>query len=376
MPRNNLPYTIGMEFESVISSRENVQALIADAGLGDRQIASITRDASVESPCLSIGEKTTVFMGSSTLRNYAGRRRSDRVMGYEVVTTPLSLKEMKVVIRKMINAQIKAGEIYSDRSSIHVHVGFPSGLIFKKMAALLGLKVEPLMFKIAGMGNNFRGASNHSAYCRPLVLPPAMCIDGSRKFAVPSVPKAIASYGEQEFWNHLGIEVTDRDRYIPTRYMGINLYSILMRGTLEYRFFNFCTVSKYVEAVASLCQFITELIIRLPEEEILNIRGLSIFEPNPDIAYFSLLDTLVELGRAYDLELQMSKRDIKSIYELISVTPQPIFEKVTTLSHITRPRFGLETALFRGLDVIDRAAPPGIVDIHTFGETSRCLLGE
>lgn len=373
---DNIPYTLGLELESVIASREDMIKALKLESKKSPHIKSVTRDASVESPLCNIGETSSLFLGNKLLRD-GMRRRNPVVCGYEVVTYPLEMDVMRQVINQTINMQVRMGEIFSERSSIHVHAGFPEGLIFSKGAVAMGLKVEPLFYKIAGMGSTFRGITNHSAYCRPLALPPAVRLTDSDKLAILNPEASLSSDSSNRFWNCFGIRPGDRERYNPLRYFGINVFSTLLRGTLEFRFFNFCTVSKYVEAIASLAQFVTDLALRVPLEVWNTIPQVSIFSKNKDSDYNLIMDCLLDLGWYYNSELPMKVSDIKNVRELIFKTPQPDFFNEPILSHINSGRITLGEAKEFGLEIIEEgdAQPAGIVDIHTFNNSNRELLG-
>jgi len=373
--RDNHPGTVGAEFESVITSRDAISDTINRSKQLLLGIRSITRDASVESPTARIGNSTSVFLGSQQLRGTI-KRTGNVTAGYEIVTNPMPLGDMRKVIAQTINLQVRMGEIYSPRSSIHIHVGFPNGLIFRKIALALGKAVEPIFYKIAGMGGNFRGATNHSAYCRPIALPPAIALADSDKVALLRPDKALSSYGENSFWNYMGISSVERDRYIPIRYMGINIYSTLMIGTMEFRFFNYSSVSRHVEAVAGLSQFITDLMIRIPLDVAISCASLSIFKSNSDQDYIDALREMLALGKRYGSEYTLSDVDYENILDLIRATPQPVFEDKPILSHVSRSKVTLEMARQYGLDIVDHAEPSGFIDIHTFNQSNRCLIGD
>ena len=370
----NTPHTVGLEFESVITNRDLMIETINKYRKLLPAVSVITRDASVESPVAHLG-RSTIFLGNQRLKS--GLRYLDRsVVGYELVTKPLSMPDMRRVIDQTINIQVSMGEIFSNRSSIHVHVGFPRGLIFQKVAVALGLAVEPLLYKIAGMGNRFRGLDNNSAYCRALALPPAIKLLNSDKTVILCPELSIDADGESKFWNLFGVSSGERDRYVPLRYLGLNLYSILLRGTLEFRFYNFCTNSGYVSAITRLSQFIADLILRLPLSDAIGLRYLSLFTVNSNHDYYSLLDEMVSLGKFYGSEQPLSNIDYDNIKELIDVTPQPVFVNKSTLTHVKNTKLDLSRALGYGLDFVDGADPPGIVDIHTFDSSNRNLIGD
>lgn len=370
---SNLPLTLGIELESIITSREGmIRALHLETKKNPR-IKSITRDASVESLTCAVGKSSSLFLGNRLVRQSMGRLEQI-TGGYEIVTNPLELDVMRTVINQILTLQVQQGEIFSERSSIHVHAGFPEGLIFNKGAIAMGLKVEPLLYKIAGMGTQFRGLSNHSAYCRPLALPPAARLRDSDRFAVLSPERAINADSNDSFWSFFGIRSGDRERYNPLRYFGVNIFSTLLRGTLEFRVFNFCTVSKHVQAIAGLVQYITDLVIRMPLKAWNSVPEVSIFESNPDSSYHLILDTLLDLGRYYDTELPISNVDVDNIRELIRITPQPVFAREIVQSHISSGRITETEARLFGLEIVSTAIPAGIIDIHNFANSDRTLL--
>jgi len=371
----NTPKTLGMEFESVIQTREALMEKLPFSISSDSSpIKTITRDASVESTCYRLNDKSSLFLGNMFIRNHLRRKSGESVMGYEIVTRPLSMDKMRTTIRQILDTQVKNGEIFSARSSIHVHTGFPYGFIFLKTAIALGLAVEPLLFKIAGMGRPYRGETNNSNYARALNLPPAIKLHDSERFAVINPELSLEKGFPEGFWNCFGVGSSERERYVPLRYMAINIYSTLLRGTLEFRFFNFSTISRYVESVASLSQFLAELMIKISVKKARDLRGISIFDKNPDGVYLKLLEELLNLGKYYDCDLMPCKRDIHSIQELIEKTPQPVFKNKPIQSHVNAVRLTEDHARKVGLEIIDKAEDPGIIDIHNFSNSDRTLL--
>jgi len=367
---SNSPKTLGIEFESVIMSRDAMASIAGSSYFNPGTIKTVTRDASVESEVANIGENVSVFLGNSLLHRGFGNRPK-MVIGYELVTNPLSIDDTREIIKKMCALQVKYGEMYSD-----IHTGYPAGLIFGKTSIALGLKVEPLFFKIAGMGSKFRGLSNNSAYCRPLAIPPAMPLMDSNKMAILDPIGAVSANGSKEFWNKLGVNEGDHDRYNPLRYFAINTFSTVLRGTLEFRFFNFTSVARYIEAVVGLSQTVSDLMQRISLRDISGIRQLSLCSENGDSAYIQLLDNILYLSNHYNVEYKMESKDINTIRELIYETPQPVFNPGVTASHIKTARYSEDFAKSAGLKIINKAPEPGIVDIHNFADESRSLLGD
>lgn len=370
----NTPITLGVELESVISNRDLFLDILTRNSVLSKYVLSVTTDASVESVTCRVGSNSKLFLGSSLL-NKRLVQRDQSVSGYELVTKPLQLETMRSVINHAVNLQVKMGEIFSPRSSIHVHAGFPAGLIFYKSAVAMGLFVEPLLFKIAGMGEDYRGAINNSAYCRPLALPPVIPIDGGDTyFAKVSPEMALDSANVNDFWNCFAISPEERNRYVPIRYMGVNVYSILLRGTLEFRFFNFCTVTRHIQAVVALCQTIADLTMRVPLHVLRSLDRLSIFEKNSDESYVEILNTILRLASEYNSEFQMVHADIENIAELIRITPQPVFVDAPIATHVKNARISGSTAKFFKLPIVTNAKPAGIIDVHNFRMSDRKLL--
>jgi hypothetical protein len=371
----NLPVTLGLEFESVVASKEDMGTYINCDPSIKKYLKQITRDASVESTFMSIKNSSCkLFIGDKWIRNHI-TNSGVTIGGYETITVPLELNLMRDVIKRITAIEELRGEIFSNRSSIHVHTGYPSGFIFLKTAVALGLAVEPLLFKIAGMTRPYRGMENDSAYCRPLSIPPAVKLTDSKQYAVLDPVGSLDSTSPSDFWGKYGISADNRERYNPLRYFCINAFSILLRGTLEYRFFNFSTSASHIEAVASLCRFISDLMLRVPLSVIKDINVLDICEAHSDSEYIFILNRLVKLGGHYNSELRIEKRDYLKILELIEKTPQPVFKNEFILSHIRDPILSRGQAIENGLKLIDSARFPNIVDIHNFSDSNR-KLGE
>lgn len=370
---DHVPNTIGLEIEGGMSTIDHIRDVLPFRVSDGAIIKAVTHDASVESIMSGLTAKTSIYLGSATLRRYM-RPKNNFTAGYEIVTNPLTIDSMRDVVRKLTCTLIKSGEIFSPRSSIHVHVGFPSGLVFLRNATLMGIAVEPLLYKIAGMGNEYRGAINNSAYARALALPPVTRLLDSNKYAILSPQRAAESKSSNNFWNNFGIDRSERERYLPLRYIAVNLYSVLLRGTLEFRFFNLTLMSRHIEAAARLCQFLSELIIRSSISDSLSLTGLSIFSKNSNGEYLDLLDELIKMGEFYKCIHLLDNDDLETIKELILITPQPIFVNKKILSHVKNSKLSEQGALAIGLEVIKDAEDPGILDIHNFNSVDRSLI--
>lgn len=175
---------------------------------------------------------------------------------------------------RTIAALIEAGESpYSYRGSTHFHVNFPiwdldsdDGLHILRRAAILGANLEELFFHIGGMGYKYRGVIiNNSAYCRPITgkgPQVVLCNNGGRveNVQVFILDDLLKARNMTEWWKRVGNtprEPGSVNRYHPARYTWLNLYSPILRGTLEFRVFNKSLSRMLITSALKLCQEFT-----------------------------------------------------------------------------------------------------------------------
>lgn len=369
------PETIGAEIEGGSLNRDVVTKMVGDL-LSRGVISIVTRDASVESTVCPISPKVNLFLGSKFLResSVSDLTANQSVIGYEIVTAPLRRTEIQDSITVILNRLTKAGEIFSPRASIHVHIGFPYGTMFLKNIVRMGLKVEPLLYKIAGMGNIYRGQINKSAYARPFASPPAIRDARNNKYLVLSPERALEAAGDDEFWRYFAWNLGQTDRYVPLRYFGINVYSVAMRGTLEFRHFNFTPSHSKINSTIELCQMIADLMIRLPERAIDSMHTVSLFESNSSDSYFRLLETLISLSHDYDSPFKLSSMAEKNLYKLVETTPQPVFTKEVVRTHLGK--YAVDGSDWPELSYASSTVDPGIIDVHNFTSGDRSIISE
>lgn len=369
----NLANTLGLEIEGVTLNRNVVSNLMKpNEDNASSGIKMVTRDASVESIARQLTSNMSIFMGNQFIRKNMKRSPNDVVIGYEIVTHPMDRSKMRQTVRNIMSTLNSHGEIYSPRSSVHVHTGFPYGLIFMKSAVALGLKVEPLLFKLAGMGNEYRGSINKSAYARPLCSPPSVKTVDKRWLCLDPVG-ALDAENETEFWGKFGIQPSETGRYIPLRYFAINIYSVLLRGTMEYRFFNYTPIARYIHAVVELCQFLSDLMIRVSLDDIAQLPSMSLFDANSNSSYAAMIKALDDLGDEYDSDFRISPDGMESLYELLLITPQPIFSRTPVKTHLADYAI-LDEKIIQMLPPVIQPVDPGIINVHNFSEADRSML--
>lgn len=369
--------TIGMEVEGVARTNGEILRRVSEISQLAPYVSSVTHDASVESACSPISSRvpTRLFLGSNLAKQTLLIRDYDRdVAGYEVVSVPLEREEFRNYSVILLNALTQAGEIFSPRSSIHFHVGFPSHWNFSKSIIAVGMVVEPLMFKLAGMTREYRGSINNSAFARSFKSPPAVkIVEGG--YAVLSPEKALKARTPDDFWASLGVITTEPQRYHPARYFSINVLSQLLRGTVEFRHCNFYNQPFDVIAVGELCQSIAELMFKMPSEIALNLPfQLDLFRRNSDDEYHNFFDNLLGIFSKYGIVNEITPQSAERIHNLINKTPQPILGKEPTLTHLEKFRISSSTARAWGLPRLDEAKSSGVVTVHNFGQQERSLI--
>jgi hypothetical protein len=139
--------------------------------------------------------------------------------------SPICKWEDLEMVAKVARAIRAAGGRADSSCGIHVHVGAallgPAGV--GNVAKLVGA-IEPLLRHALDVG------TERSRYCRPL---PASIVDrlsGWRPTSLDEV--AVAWYGER------ANSFRRTRKYDDSRYHGLNLHSVLYRGTVEFRWFN------------------------------------------------------------------------------------------------------------------------------------------
>ena len=142
--------------------------------------------------------------------------------------------------------------------------------------------------------------------------------------------------------------------------------------------FNASHNSRYIEAAISLCQHIADIMQRIPLDVADSLPQVSLFERNRDEVYVNLLNDILYMGKLYNCELTPDPNDMSTILEMIYSTPQPVFKNEIVSSHIKSPRITHNDANRYRLKIVSPGSviPPGIVDIHTFNDTNRSLLGD
>jgi hypothetical protein len=358
---------IGLELECSFLTREHtMEALQAHELLG--YLGEVHRDASVETPVFSLGEHNIICPPGSLLSSQLRRR----TLGSEIVTRPLSREETTAFISKVSMMLQKLGEDFTPRTSIHVHIGFPNSLVCLKRALKVGLLVEPYFYRLAGLGNRFRGEINSSIYCRPLARGPCVQSAASGNWYVLKPEVGLTATNPFDFWKGFGIPyregTTDYGRYIPARYFAFNLYSTLLRGTLEYRFFNMTSRYEWILTMVDLIQALTEFIISGQEFDagLELLPKLNSFEIYEDAVYEEFTRCLLELLKNGDLYYNSILNKLPTLLGILQKTPHHVIGPADVQTHV-REQGSMDYVDRLNLERVRNPVPSGYVDIHTTG---------
>jgi hypothetical protein len=364
---------IGMEIEGLYGTRDEIHHYLA-VMMGDdiSLLSEIHRDASVETPMRTFGGIGLINPPNSILH-----QTRNTVYGYEIVSRPLDVKEIEKFVSKVLIGLQRFGENFSPRTSIHIHIGFPESLSFLKRGLILGLKMDPLLYRLAGLGKPYRGSINSSIYAKPLVSPPYIQGENSGSWYQLKPSLGLTATSILDFWKGYAINYepgNNYERFTPARYFAWNLYSVLIRGTLEFRYFNLCLNPEWVLTIVHLCQALVEMAVT---EIIPEFPSLDIYKKYSNSVYEEFIDQLLYTIKNSDTMLYKEIIYRKNtLMRILNATPEPIFEKKEIMSHVNRPtsdRFLLSCGLSATKHRVERS---GFVDIHTpeVSDTSEMLV--
>lgn len=374
--------TLGFEIEGTILTIAEVVKLLSKFGPfsedgengSDSHIKKVFRDASVESNMSISDSGNKLFLGNSIIRNLSERRGFQTVTtGFEIITQPLTPQQADEFLSFALPKLASAGEIFSPRASIHIHTGFPTMLDALRNAVSLGLKFEGLLYRIAGLGNEYRGSINHSIYAKPLAIPPVIPTSGI-SFLRLCPEKAQFADTLENFWKHFAITPGYNHRYHPARYFGWNVYSSRLIDTIEFRYFNLCLNPNFVISVARLCQLLAELALIGNQKNILDLKGVDILADNGFSVYESAIMEIVRYGHSVGAVHIPSTREVDNILAIVDKTPPVTFVKENIITHTNYAyRIDKSTEFLEEVDP-KTVRQSGHVDIHNFYDGERSIL--
>lgn len=346
---------LGIEIETDLIPLANAQRMLQQYNIDTFQA---TRDASCEFPGhLTRGKKLILSRVEKS---------SKTTLGSEFVSVPMNIEQFKTSVRNMTMVLRSMGESHrSRRSSIHIHIECIPHLQTMKNALNLFESVEPLFYRLGGMGYDFRGIYNNSIYCRPVTNPfgpPVVLAEDGAMYQLFCPEDLKNADSIEKFWYIMGINPERIERYHPARYFGLNLFSLILHGTMEYRFFNKTLSHQSINAVAALCQATTELMIRSKD-----LGSPVSFSKEDDMGRLSFLQSLIERTNKDHF---LRDRDIVALETIITTTECYSIQEKYTKSHLFE-KWNLQAGFLRSYkrrrvqkeEVIDS----GFIDIHNIG---------
>jgi len=323
-------------------------------------------------------------------------------MGYEIISRPLEIKDFPYMIYPLTMKLCSLGEFISSRASTHYHIGFPHNLKMMKNLLAFSLYIDPVLFRLGGAGGVFRGHFNNSAYARPLLNSAAVEIGTKR--SASDVAEEIARAGIKSlteitmedvqeylkkfpgsfyqiinplnalmaddistFWASFGVS-SGRDgtlpKYHPCRYSGINFFSILMHGTIEFRHMNqtldpnliFYT-AKFLRAAVEMCS-------------LLGKNDTSLFSPTPSNQEISIEDAvgIMETVRGLCIQKEIddipSEREFSYLLQTIENSKVMPIPEIPVRTHIADFKLTKEIVKVGNLQKCDKIMDEEHIDIH------------
>lgn len=381
--------TIGLEIESIAASQHKINSLLLESPLSNyiREGFFITRDASAEIPVASVGfadvgevnVNVTDKLGKKLFREMERTR-----IGFEIVSRPLLKNDMRAFVQELLRIMQKGSFFISNRCATHVHIGAPDSIGFLRSALAFSLGFEDLFYMLAGLGTDFRGRHNNSAYCRP--FSDGICLENNGTFIkIPNWEKALKSQDLYQFFYCFLVDINkDLIKHHPARYTSINLYSIAEKGTLEFRVANSTFNSRFLNAYISLCQCCAEAINNSYYENFLQYFGVSSSKYISKDFYYKKLEFLLGLIRRTNSVHRMLSGDEKVLFDIIEETPPfKVASANNVLSHVRteRERGGFSfseelISLGEIQTVYETPVKPGNVDIHNIDDLGSSILEE
>jgi len=320
--------TIGIEFESLYT-HENTPPTH-----GVKEFLNNSHDASIQTDMHNLlGGR--VF-GNINNKEFKGMmlNRNMVTVGNELVTVPIHDKViLQKVVKRITNNLFEAGETTKGpREALHIHVCFPFNLEILKRILNVSLVLENFFFNIGCLGYEFRGLKNNSIYCRPFSeFGPPVILNNSIPRQVLNVDNLLEAQTIESFWNLYGnIGMGGNNRYHPARYFYVNLYSLLLHDTLEFRVFNKTLDSNRILALVELCQGICKIV--LDEHKYNFICSLG----KRSIFTITDINTNLNVLNALDSVLNFSDNTLKILKDIIIYSPPFKLESAYVYTHVKK----------------------------------------
>lgn len=367
MPNYPILETFGVEVETINIKRERENDRVRNR---IKEYVREVGDASIESPVFNFGNGIIVskkdiekIIPSS---RFLGRDSQNigrwETLGSEIITEPINFSCMEQVIFTLTKNLDSLGEPQRDtRAGIHVHIGYSYNLKILQKIIESSLWLESLIFHLGGMGYEFRGKTNNSAYCRPFSKSGPPVVESNYGLVKLFSPKDLYTAKDSySFFNRFGgINLTNPPgRYYPARYMFVNLFSLLLHGTLEIRIFNKTLNPFYIMAAVEFSKQFAKYCMFYQLED---LEENSVFEFHTKEFHHNLLEKFAS-------KVGFDPKYLEILHEILEATPVTILKDKLALTHCRnygrveyRIEEGFSPEIIKPGEEIEE---PDIVDIH------------
>ncbi len=375
--REEIIDTVGIELEGMTITQKDVTHILGNLLGGIGNCFRVHRDGSTELLSYIIpvkGKKKEMIINYHTeAAEDIKMKKSKQTSGYELVSVPMDIDTAQIALYSILPRLESCGDIYTERCATHVHVGMAKNLQIAKNLLQLGLWADELFFAISGMGRKFRGYSNNAIYARPLMNGPYFATGDGYYYQCLNYKAALKADSLSEFFAAYGVNYQGEIiKYHPARYFSINLYSILLHGTVEFRHANKSFNPVLVGALTKLCQMFVEISSKVKWAYIKDLEVGNVFELHSTSYYMQKLEKLVSLAENCDCSYKINSRDINELEKSISMYQGIGIKDIAVYTHL-RDMVNISNNIIEGgkLNRLGRKPQlPGNTDIHNIGTFS------
>jgi len=352
-------------------------------------VITLGKDASVEFKAEYVRMGNTALLTSThtkETKRIMGFGNSDyqRIMGYELITLPLEMRTFAPVVYETMYRLNNLGDFSSKRASTHVHIGFPHNLKFMKNLLRVCLTLDPVLFRLGGMGGEFRGNFNLACYARPLLNSACVPISGKGislsgmseeeidglnfKWAQLINPRAaLDADSVEQFWASFGILAGNpcSHKYHPSRYTATNFYAIPAHGTIEFRHGNFTRNPELAVAYTKFIRMLVEMSVFLGKQELYKF---DIIDSNKQISMsdaVAIMSMVLEISREKDLEDLPDDGDMSLLIETMEKSSFTALPATPVKTHIKDFVLPMEIVRLGNLAMVKAPLSSKSLDIHT-----------
>lgn len=366
--------TIGVELESIGLSQKIAKGILGGLPYELGNNFKVHRDASSEMNTYSTvlqGRRDricTINAHTIESQNLFSRKIPVSTSGYELISIPMDIRTTELTLWSLLPKLESQGDFISERCATHIHIGMAKNLGMIKNMLKLGLWADELFYSLSGMGEGrFRGYSNNAIFSRPLINGPYFYYRGNYYQSL-NWKKALEAHNFYEFFACYGIDTNgEAVKYHPARYFSINLYSLLLHNTVEFRHFNQSFSPSVLIAITKLCQLFVEIGIKANESLLSKLEPGDVFQTQNTSHYIEKLHKLLYLGGICSCDYIPDNEDVEELETVICSYQGIGIKNVAVLSHINPDNIVVSQQAIEDGNLSKaniKPIPDGHVDIH------------